>query len=369
MEDIVNAWTEWGKLEEVVVGRAENSCFIQEEPNFRGFINNKLVDMTIPWPEGRKKASIIDNAIRQLNFFVETLEGEGIRVHRPAPVDHYKPARTPSWSTYTQYGTTCPRDCMITVGNCVLEATMSKRTRYFEHLPYRHITRDLWKRDKNMQWKAAPKPSMDDDCFRPEFWEEPKPNSKRIYSLTEKEPIFEAADMIKCGMHFFILEGLSTNQAGIEWLRREFPNIIFNECRFHNELYPNHIDASLIPLRPPCDGEGGLVLMNSERPLMESYTDIWTRNGWKIINAPEPADIPVPIFSQCSKWLSMNILSLSENCVVIEENEKSLYNLLDSYGFDVITVPFRDVYEFGGSLHCTTWDIRRNDSCIDYFPN
>lgn len=69
MNNLVNSWTEWGKLEEVVIGIADNSCFAQEEPNFKGIINDKFIDMSIPWPEGRKKNNVIDAAIAQLNLF------------------------------------------------------------------------------------------------------------------------------------------------------------------------------------------------------------------------------------------------------------------------------------------------------------
>lgn len=154
---------------------------------------------------------------------------------------------------------------------------MSRRSRFFEYLPYRHIIRDLWKKDKNMLWKAVPKPSMDNDCFRSEFWDEQKPGP--VYSLTEKEPIFEAADIIRCGKHLFIQEGMSTNKAAIEWLRREFNELVFNECHFYNDLWPNHMDATLIPLRPPIDGDGGLVLVNPEKPMWESEAKIWIKNG------------------------------------------------------------------------------------------
>jgi glycine amidinotransferase len=54
--------------------------------------------------------------------------------------------------------------------------------------------------------------------------------------------------------------------------------------------------------------------------------------------------------------------------VVCESSEHALHDLLDSLGFDVLTVPFRHVYEFGGSLHCATWDVRRVGEREDYFP-
>jgi len=58
----------------------------------------------------------------------------------------------------------------------------------------------------------------------------------------------------------------------------------------------------------------------------------------------------------------------SEKSMVIEENEIPLYNVLTEHGFDCITVPMRHMYEFGGAIHCSTWDIKRRDSCKDYFP-
>jgi glycine amidinotransferase len=35
---------------------------------------------------------------------------------------------------------------------------------------------------------------------------------------------------------------------------------------------------------------------------------------------------------------------------------------------EVIPVPFRDAYPFGGGLHCATGDVQRDGGCEDYFP-
>ena len=42
---------------------------------------------------------------------------------------------------------------------------------------------------------------------------------------------------------------------------------------------------------------------------------------------------------------------------------------IDKLGFEVLPVPFRDAYAFGGGLHCATADVHREGSCEDYFPN
>jgi glycine amidinotransferase len=47
-----------------------------------------------------------------------------------------------------------------------------------------------------------------------------------------------------------------------------------------------------------------------------------------------------------------------------------MINFLEQeHGFDVCPIDFRDVFEFGGSLHCSTWDVRRNGGCKNYFPS
>ena len=36
--------------------------------------------------------------------------------------------------------------------------------------------------------------------------------------------------------------------------------------------------------------------------------------------------------------------------------------------FEIVPVPFRDAYPFGGGLHCATTDVYREGNCEDCFP-
>ena len=63
------------------------------------------------------------------------------------------------------------------------------------------------------------------------------------------------------------------------------------------------------------------------------------------------------------------MLSISPKCVIIEEQEVEFFHVLEDLGIDVITVPFRHFPMYGGALHCSTWDIRRDEDLVDYFPN
>jgi glycine amidinotransferase len=159
-----------------------------------------------------------------------------------------------------------------------------------------------------------------------------------------------------CGKDIFVQKSMTTNDSGIKWLTSHFPELRVHPVHFPYDLFPSHIDCTFVPLRPPsADGkDSGLALINSERPPLESECKLWSANGWKLLNAPLPAQTDRPVFSQSSYWLSMNLLSISPSQVVIEENELPLFNLLQEHGFDPITVPMRHMYDYGGGIHCST---------------
>jgi glycine amidinotransferase len=68
-----------------------------------------------------------------------------------------------------------------------------------------------------------------------------------------------------------------------------------------------------------------------------------------------------------SPWISMNVISLDERRVVVEEGEAPLIAKLRSWGFDPIPCPFRAFQAFGGSFHCATLDVRRTGELESYF--
>ena len=388
----VNAWTEWGTLRAVVVGHAWDACFPPMQPGFKPVANHEggashlaegepmssivetsgagaVIAEEVGWPLGPKKASTIAAANAQLDNLARVLAERGVEVSRPDRMDWTKPLSTPHFDVPNQYCTTCPRDVVATLGSIVLEATMSRRDRYFEVNSLRSHLRSLWRADKRMQWKSAPKPTMGDDMYKPSWWD--LTTDERYarmhdydFCITEEEPIFDAADIMRCGKDLFVQLSMTCNQAGIDWLTRELEPQGFrvHRVRFPYDLAPSHLDCTFVPLKP------GLVLTNPERPILEEDAAIFRANGWRFIDAPQPDNPTRPWASQSSKWLSMNVLSISPTCVVAEEQETSLHALLESEGFEVIKVPFRAVYEFGGGLHCATWDTLRDDDMDDFFP-
>ncbi|WP_424095650.1 glycine amidinotransferase [Moorena producens] len=371
-EKIVNSWNEWDELEEMVVGIADYASFEPKEPGNHPKLRDQNLAEIIPFPSGPKDPKVLEKANEELNGLAYLLKDHDVIVRRPEKFDFTKSIKTPYFEVANQYCGVCPRDVMITFGNEIMEATMSKRARFFEYLPYRKLVYEYWNKDDHMIWNAAPKPTMQDSMYLETFWElSLEERFKRMHDfefcITQDEVIFDAADCSRLGKDILVQESMTTNRTGIRWLKKHLEPRGFrvHPVHFPLDFFPSHIDCTFVPLRP------GLILTNPERPIREEEEKIFKDNGWELITVPQPtcSNDEMPMFCQSSKWLSMNVLSISPTKVICEEREKPLQELLDKHGFEVFPLPFRHVFEFGGSFHCATWDIRRKGECEDYFPN
>ncbi|MET9359914.1 glycine amidinotransferase [Streptomyces sp. NPDC006632] len=366
---IVNSWNEWDPLQEMVVGSADNANFEPTEPGSRPSIRNAP---DTPFPTGPKSKKAIDLANEELQQLANLLESQGVTVRRPETHDFSAPIRTPDFEVENQYCAVCPRDVMITMGNEIIEATMSRRARYFEYQPYRKLVYEYWNADARVQWTTAPKPSMADGMYREEFWDWPlEKRHAQMHShefcINQDEVIFDAADMSRLGRDILVQESMTTNRAGIHWLKRHLEPRGFrvHPVHFPLDFFPSHIDCTFVPVRP------GLILTNPDRPLREGEEKMFLDNDWELVEVPQPVlgNEDMPKYCQSSKWLSMNVLSISPTKVICEAEEKPLQDMLTNLGFEVFPTPFRNVFEYGGSLHCATWDVRREGTREDYFPN
>jgi glycine amidinotransferase len=353
---VVNSYNEWDPLEEIVVGVLDGAAILPWEIGlqavkpaehvrasrmYHSVSGGKLVP-----PESYAKAQV------QLDGFVRLLEAEGVTVRRPEPIVHAHPFGTPEW---TSPGGNCqanPRDVLIVFGDEILEATMAMRSRYFEFFAYRDLVKEYFKR--GARWTTAPKPRLDDRSYNKDY------KRGEDYVITEYEPLFDVADMARCGRDVFIQLSHVTNRFGVEWLERHFGG----EYRFHVVEFEDdralHIDATFVPLRP------GLIMTNPDRPL-KYMPDILKKGGWDLVEAPRssfPKDDPGYL---SFLWLSMNVLSLDEKRVIVEENETPLIEAMQSWGLEPVPCPFRENYRFGGSFHCATVDIRRRGGLQSYF--
>jgi glycine amidinotransferase len=368
----VNSWNEWDPLKHVIVGRIDSRMVGAPEAgqvlDLPG-AGIKAGDWT-PIPD-----HYVEKAHEQMEHFAAMLAGRGIRVDRPTSMDDRQYVRTPDWECNHMFGTMPPRDILLCHGNSILEATMSQRARWFEFLAYRPLIEQYFKDDPEFLWETAPKPRLSDESYVPGYWEDFyhtwseeelwEKAGRYEWHLTEKEPLFDAADAFRFGKDLFIQHAAATNKAGSDWVKRHYAakGMRAHAVAFGGTYQPWHIDVSIVALRP------GLLILNPKySQLVPEFVNLFRMNDWEVIDAVPPSGTEQPPYSMCHESLGYNVLSLDPKTVCVEANEKAFMEQLDGLGFDVIPVPFIDVSMFGGALHCATLDVEREGDMEDYFP-
>lgn len=376
-ERVVWSWNEFDPLEEVIVGIADGSAVPPNEPGHLSkvwHLPSTLEDMG----KARHTAKV-SKAAAELDNFATVLQDRGIVVRRPNRMPNTA-VSTPFFDSELMNGWTCPRDTLLVVGNEIIEAPLCWRSRAFEKFAYREILVDYHERDMEFLWSAGPHPAIPDELFREGYHKDGQTMEGRLDQVGRREfvthdavePVFDAADAIRVGRDVFVLHSHTCNVLGFEWMKRHLARSgvrthLVHMPTVHN---PSHIDASIMPLRPPVGEEKGILLVAP--PVAESpVVDIFRQNNWEVLLCPEPEDwmsLDPDYKGKSSKWIAVNILSLDRETVVVAEHDTALIKALEDRDFNCVTVPFKNVIEFGGGIHCGTQDIRRNGTCEDYFP-
>ncbi len=354
----VNSFNEWDPLEEVIVGRLDGAV-----------LPNNHVSVTATMPKGINKTLrfvagwryprfVVKKAQAELDNLIHIIEAEGIRVRRPDVVDFSRRVKTPYWSS-KGYNVANPRDGLLLLGNEILETPMAWRCRQFEMAAYRTLLKEYFA--AGAKWTAAPRPMLLDDLFD-EQYTVPEEGEPVRYVINEFEPVFDAADFIRCGKDIFMTRSNVTNALGLEWLRRHVGDRfriheIESKCR-----QPMHIDSSFMPLAP------GKVLVNPDFIDVDRLPDMF--KSWDVLVAPRPNKMNTFLFRRfgmTSRWIGMNVLMLDEERVILDESQPSTIKALEDWGFKPIPCAFLHYAFFGGSFHCSTLDVRRRGTLQSYF--
>lgn len=354
----VNSHNEWDPLEEVIVGTPAGAMFpgwdtINEmcvPPGMWEQIVDRMGGRDVPYPK-----RMIDAASEQLTGFIRLLESEGIKVRRVDDVPYDQPFSSPAWDIKSGFCAANPRDPFIVFGNEIIETPMADRGRHYEAWAYRRLFKEYFK--AGARWTAAPKPQLLDELYA--GYERPSEDAPpERFVVTEFEPVFDAADFVRCGRDIFCQQSNVTNRFGIEWLQRH----LGDDYRFHvlqsRDPMAIHIDTTFMPLAP------GKVLVNPEYLDVDALPELL--KSWDLVIPPEPPP-PADPLSGVSDWAGNNVLMLDEKRVVVEPRQEGLIKVLEQHGFEPIPCPFEHYYPFLGSFHCATLDVRRRGELQSYF--
>ena len=347
----INAHNEWDPLEEMIVGIAEDAYFPTDDISFKLSVDIKSALPNYQFTElklGAISQRVIEETHEDLETLVEVLEGQGIVVRRPQPHVNMNKIKTPYWES-DRYFTYCPRDIFLTVGDTIIETPNMQRSRYFESFCYEHLYVDYITRGG--KWIAAPKPKLRDSDFNL--------CGTQHSILKNREPIFEAANVMRAGRDLFYLLSDGANELGAKWLQ----NTLGNEYRVHlcKNLYSGlHMDSTIALLRP------GLFLANPARVRPDNLPEPLKK--WDMIYTPPMEDNEQSEIGYISTvWLGMNLLVVNPHLAIVDAQQTALIKLLERNQFDVIPLTLRHARKLGGGFHCVTLDVRRKGQKEDYF--
>ncbi len=351
----VSSYNEWDPLEEAIVGRLDGSIIPEHHPVTTFNVPRSAARLLHIFGGRRYPQFMIRRTQQQLDEFIHILEAEGVTVRRPDATSFTKRYKTPHWRS-KGHSMACPRDGFMVIGEEIIETPMAWRCRYFEPYAYKSLFKEYFA--KGAKWTAAPRPQLLDDLYD-QAYSVPAKGEPLRFVTTEFEPVFDAADFVRCGRDLFVTRSNVTNRSGIEWLRRHLGDQyeiheIETLCR-----QPMHIDSSFMPLAP------GKVLINPEYVDPAKLPRMF--KSWDILTAPQPDPIAGRIPSVCSEWISINVLMLDEKRVICEKGQPSMIKALKNWGFEPIPCSFIHYAHFGGSVHCATLDIRRRGQLKSYF--
>lgn len=343
----VNSNTEWGTLKEVILGRVDYAQVPNVKQHDIHCVDYANYDSVNNLPGGYYSEQILHETAEDLDLFEKQLTAAGVNVLRPSKFDYAGQHSTPYWKSDGYYGY-CPRDSTLIVGDTIIETPMPLRSRYFENFAYKSIFKNYFR--NGSRWISAPKGELLNSLYDRTDLSRP--------TLTEFEPAFDAANIVRCGKDLFYLVSNSGNRAGAAWLQSTLGNN-YNVHIMDNIYAFVHVDTTILPLA------AGTVLLNPTR-VNENNLPSYFKN-WKKIWAADP--IPTHFeehWAPASPWLGMNVLSISDKLVAVEEQQTPLINQLEKNGFDVMPVQMRHCRTLSGGPHCATLDTIRDDEYGDY---
>jgi len=333
----VSSYNEWDKLRSVVVGTATGANWPMFDPTFA--VNwEATLFKEVPHPKGKVSGKIIDEATEDLDNLASALGSAGIKVYRSKAHDFSKPIENTRWRTDQMYAY-CPRDTHLIVGDVVIEAPMTYRSRQLESECLSSIRREAIQ--DGAYWLAAPRPLLSIGSHRME-------DDKVI--LAEDEPIFDAANCLRCNDDIFYLKSSTGNEAGAKWLQRT----LGPEKKVHvlRDLYAYaHIDSTISVIRE------GLVVLNASRVNQDNLPELF--KSWDKIWFDDPVAQSFHQYPFASKWIGMNLLMIDPQTAIVDKNQGPLIKHLETKCIEVWALELRHARTLGGGFHCVTLDLER----------
>jgi len=323
---------EWDPLKTVIVGIADDAKIPSLDKSLRCVNYADYTDES-KIPQGRYPQQVIDEANEDLEEFCKFLKGEGVEVLRPD--SNFEP-------NYYNY---CPRDNVIVYDDLILATPQPLRAREGE---WRSMDAHFQRFAKNgVRYIQAAAEKSD------ALYNEKCLGDKDILALTEIEPCFDAANVLKDNDNLYYLVSNSANKKGAEYLQ-ELVGPSKKVWLVEGVYSYMHIDSTIALLRE------GLMLLNGSRIKSKDQLPK-PLQSWDAIFVDDAVDVGhYPGYCNASKWMNVNLFSINPNLVALPNVQEPLRKELAKYKIECAMLPGRQQRTLGGGFHCVTLDIARD---------
>ncbi|MFF4219710.1 glycine amidinotransferase [Streptomyces nondiastaticus] len=378
----LNSHDDFTPLKEVIVGSAANYLSHERDVSFELFHHENLTGFRSDWAYPRltqaaaghrESWAIKERYAEELHEDVEdlaaTLARLGVTVHRPLPLPpDASPIAGLGWEAAPTPALNI-RDNTLILGDEIIETPPAIRSRYLETRLLAPVFTAYWQ--EGARWTTMPRPTLTDNSFDlsyardtattlggpTEAIDDPQPSPYDV----GLEMMLDGAQVLRLGRDLVINVAQENHTRGTEWLQRH----LGHQYRVHRvwRMADNHIDSMVLALKP------GVFLARHEgiRDLMPEPL-----RSWRYIVPPEPDAGAFPVYDDyedlvlTSPYIDLNVLSVDEHTVLVNEDCTGLAKTLETEGFDVVPVRHRHRRLFGGGFHCFTLDTHRTGGFEDY---
>jgi glycine amidinotransferase len=284
---------------------------------------------------------------------------KNITVHRPERLTEVVPFQTPDFKSELSSASNV-RDLTLVYKDFIIETPVFVLNRYFENTLLYDVFNKAFDGGRGGKWLKAPHTKLVAAKMDLDNW-----NIPRDYEKFEREKFtmaIDAAQFLRIGKDVIVNVNSYNHYLGLEWMKSFFP-----DTRFHMiNIADNHIDGAIVCLKP------GVFLVNPAyeniREKMPEAFKNWTYLIPKDTNREfkKSGMTSLDLQLASSRGMDINILSLDESTVAVNERALNVVDLLEKNGYEVVPVKLDNSEIFGGGIHCTTLDLLREDEYISY---
>jgi glycine amidinotransferase len=378
----LHSYDDFTPLREIIVGSAENYLSHDRDVTFELFHYDNLAGLGTELAYPRLIAAggsgvaeswkIKQRYAEELHEDVETLAATiaalGVTVVRPMPLPpNAAPIAGLGWQAAPTPALNV-RDNTLILGDEIIETPPAIRSRYLETRLLARLFHSYF--TAGARWTTMPRPLLTDMSFDLSY---ARATASALVGPTEPigdpqpspydvglELMMDAAQVLRLGRDLLVNVAHENHRMAVDWLERHLEG----RYRIHrvNRMTDNHIDSMLLALKP------GVFLARNEgvRDLLPEALQ-----SWKFLIPPPPSAGDFPVYDDddlvlTSPYIDLNVLSIDEDTVLVNEDCTGVRKMLEAEGFTVIPVRHRHRRLFGGGFHCFTLDTHRTGGCEDY---